>query len=115
MSELHEIAYSKAALWQLGLFGCVALVACATRNRRVAPFGGIGLFLGFVVPQPRVYADYSSVEGAYMGAFNGIVDHLVFWAFVGAAIGTSVGLFLTRRQKATAIAPDSDIRSNVTQ
>ena len=97
MSELHEIAYSKAALWQLGVFGCVAFLACSARDRRVALFGGVGLFLGFVVPQRRVYADYRSVEGAFIGAFNGIADHLVLWAFVGASVGSCIGLLLASR------------------
>ncbi|GEM_PF-1859848 len=115
MSELHDIAFAKAGLWQLALLGCVACIAYAARDRRVALFGGFGLFLGFVIPRRRVYANFSSVEGAFIGALNDIADHLVFWAFVGAAVGSCVGLWLALRQKSRAIASNVPLNPSVPQ
>jgi hypothetical protein len=105
MLSLHEIAYAKAAVWQLSTVGLVAVWAFVCRSRLVLAFGSLGVLLGFVVPKPRVYADYRSVEAAYLGAIDAIVEHTVFWTLFGAVLGTLTGLYLTRlRRKRRAAA-----------
>jgi len=96
MLSLREIAYATAGSWQLGVLIVVAVIAFLAGSRLVFVLGLVGLLLGFVIPRPNVRADYSSVEGAYLGALNAIVDHTVLWSLVGAFGGVLIGIAIIR-------------------
>jgi hypothetical protein len=109
MNTIHEIAYSKAGIWQLGLLISVAAIAYFARSRRLFLMGTLGTFLGYIVPQRIVYTNYRSVEGAFMGAVYAAANHLVFWAVVGATV--CVTLVLDWRKKSTHSAASDSARS----
>lgn len=108
MNTIHEIAYSKAGIWQLGLLISVTAIAYFARSRRLFLMGTLGTFLGYMVPRRIVYTNYQSVEGAFMGAVNATVHHLVFWAIVGSVTGVCAALVFDWRKKSTQpVNPDS--------
>jgi len=94
---VNEVIYAKAGLFQLGLLAVVALIAFGLRSRLTFLLGGLGTQLGLAIPRPRIYANYSSVEGAVMGVINDSVEHLEFWAFVGASLGVILARALRLR------------------
>jgi hypothetical protein len=110
MSDIHEIAYSKAAIWQLGLLAGVAAVAYVARNKQVFQLGGFGILCAYVVPRRTVYTNYQTVEAAFIGAIDGLVEHLVFWAFIGAVAGVCTGMILSwRKRRKNSAATDASI------
>ena len=84
------------------------MLAFVSRRRLLFAFGSLGVLLGFVVPQPRVHADYRSVDAeylAYLGAIDAIVEHTVSWSLFGAVVGTITAYYLSRSGRTRRAAP----------
>ena len=112
---MEEIINARIFCWLAPVAICVAIVAYFVRNRLVFVLGIFGLLLGFLVPEPVVYADYSSGEAAYLAAVYGRVSHVVAWSASGAIGGTLCGclLVLRTRRKATADLSDDAEKDEV--
>lgn len=92
---MDEIAYAMIFQRLLPAIIGVLIFAFVGRSRVVFLLCMLGLLLGFVVPQPRTYADYASVEAAYLAALYDRVNHVATWSTAGAIGGTLCGyLFL---------------------
>ena len=104
---VDEIAYAIILQKLLPIIIGVPLFAWFGRSRVVFLLGMLGLLLGFVVPEPRIYAHYSSVEAAYLGSLYSHASHVATWSSFGAVGGTLCGyLFLLWRGRGTAEAGD---------
>jgi ABC-type phosphate transport system permease subunit len=100
--DIHDVIFAKETVWQLGMFGCVSIVGFCSRSRVPLVTGATGMLLGFVIPEPRIYADYRTVEAAVLAGIHHSAAHTIFWSGVGATIGVIAGLFLSqwmRRQR----------------
>lgn len=101
--DLHQIEFAMCWVRILALIGAVALVSYATRSRAVFVVGAIGSLLGFAVPEPVVYAQYSSAEAAALNWLDGVAKHVLFYGMLGATAGCATGLLagrlLARRRK----------------
>jgi len=99
---VNEFAWMMILRRLLPVIVGVPFFASISRSWRVLLLGLLGLALGFMVPEPRVYAHYSSVEAAYLDALYGYVSHVATWSTYGAIGGTLCGcvLLLWRRRDA---------------
>lgn len=93
-------------MWGVQVLPIVALAAVASylaRSRLTFLLSTAGAFVGLIIPQPKVYANYSSAEAAYMGYLTDSASHIALCGMMGAAVGWGVGLYLEsarRRVKA---------------
>ena len=55
--------------------------------------------VGLVVPARIVYAQYSSVEAAYMGSLADSANHVLFYGIIGASIGWGLGIYLAVKRR----------------
>ena len=97
MSFTEEVICARAGLFQPGVLAVVALISYGLRSRLTFLLGGLRAQLGLLIPKPRVYAHYSSVEGAALAAINDSVEHLRVWAIIGAVFGVLLALGLRSR------------------
>jgi hypothetical protein len=72
----------------------VAIFAYVVRSRTAFLLGCVGSLLGLVIPQPRVYAHYASVEGAAIGNLEDLRNHVLFWGVIGAAAACAAAAYL---------------------
>ena len=109
---VNEIAWMMILRRLLPIIVGVLLFASISRSWRVLLLGLFGLALGFMVPEPRVNAHYSSVEAAYLNVLYSHVSYVATWSMYGAIGGTLCGcvLLLWRRRDADGVEQmlDSD-------
>jgi hypothetical protein len=94
--DRDQIELAMCGIRVLAIIGAVALVSYATRNRVVFLAGAIGSMLGFAVPQPVIYAEYASVEAAFMASLDDAAGHVLFYGIVGATAGCAAGMLVSR-------------------
>lgn len=95
--DLDEIAFAMCGVRLLSLMVVFASVSYAAKSRAACFAGCVGCFLGYIIPEPKIYAIYSSAEAAYMAAVTGPANHRLFYGFIGAAIGCGLVIFIRRR------------------
>ncbi len=72
----------------------VAVFAYVSRSRATFLLGSVGSLLGLVIPQPRVYAQYASIEGEAMGYLRDVTGHVLFWGVIGAILASAAARHL---------------------
>ena len=105
-----QIELAMCAIRVLAIIGAVAIVSYATRSRIVFLTGGIGSMLGFVVPEPVMYADYSSTEAAFLASLNDTASHVLYYGIIGASAGCAAGILLSRRLRRRAESDPTTMR-----
>lgn len=87
--------------------GLVAVIAWVTGRRLAFVCGTAACWMAVLAPRPRVYAEYSSLEGAYMSSFRDAWAISRDTAPIAAVIGVVAGLlnseFLARKQPNTRV------------
>lgn len=68
------------------LLAAVALVSYAARSRLMFVAAGLACFLGLLIPEPTIYWNVRTMEGATRVGMRHTVDHLLFYGAIGAAI-----------------------------
>jgi len=99
---VYEREQIELAMWGVRLLPIVALVAIGSyvaRSRIAFLLGSAGAFIGLVVPARIVYAQYSSVEAAYMGSLADSANHVLFYGIIGASIGWGLGIYLAVKRR----------------
>lgn len=87
MVSNDQIRFFMHFLPLLAIVFVIALCSFMVRRRDVFCCGVIGAILVSLIPSPRVYDDYSSVEGAVMGMFAHDFSHSLSYGVCGAIIG----------------------------
>jgi hypothetical protein len=88
----QEIELATSLMRILGIILFVAIAAFFLKSRLIFVCGVLGSLLGFLVPEPKIYAQYSSAEGAFLGAIHDHANHILEWGIVGAIFGISIGI-----------------------
>ena len=99
---VYEREQIELAMWGVRLLPIVALVAIGSyvaRSRIAFLLGSAGAFIGLVVPARIVYAQYSSVEAAYMGSLTDSAHYVLFYGIMGASIGWGLGIYLAVKRR----------------
>lgn len=87
MSYGHDhIQLAMCGVRILAIIAVVAIVSCAARSWMAFVAGTVGSTLGFVVPEPAIYAQYHSFEGAYLGGLADTANHVLFYGIIGASL-----------------------------
>ncbi len=88
--DYHDIQFAMCTVGILKLIAVVALISYAAKSRLAFLVGGLGCCLGLLITQPIVYANYSSVEGAYLGSLTASNNHVLSYGIVGSVFGCGV-------------------------
>ncbi len=72
----------------------VAIFAYVVRSRAVFLLGCVGSLLGLVIPQPRVYGQYTSIEGEFMAYLRDVTAHVLVWGVIGVVAACSAAWYL---------------------
>lgn len=90
MLSNDQIRFAMHLLPLLAIVFVISLCAFMVQRRDLFYCAVVGAILVSLIPGPRVYDDYSSVEGAVMGMFADDVSHSLSYGVCGAIIGVLV-------------------------
>ena len=101
---MFDCAQIEFAMWGVRVLVIIALAAIgsyAAKSRIAFLLGFAGAFLGLVIPEPVVHAQYRDAEAAHMAGLTDAADHVGFYGIIGATVGWGSGVYLEwlRRRK----------------